>query len=255
MSTTTPGKTGSRPLSERLTPATWTEDLYGRALRTGRGPLFLRRVSPHPAEAAELLPLDVERFCAPPDTADEGVLRRCEGPVLDVGCGPGRLVTALAAAGVPALGVDVSPAAVARTRRHGAAALRRSVFDRLPREGRWSTALVMDGNIGIGGDPAALLARLRELLRPGGRLLAETAVLDVDERLVVRVEDGHGLHGRPFPWAHVGTTALLRAAEAAGWVPTGRWTTDDRAFLELRSPYREFHAVPAPASREGRARP
>ncbi|HET7720371.1 MAG TPA: methyltransferase domain-containing protein, partial [Acidimicrobiales bacterium] len=149
------------------------------------------------------------------------------------GCGPGRLVAALTSRGVTALGVDVSPAAVARTRRHGGAALRRSVFDRLPGEGRWGTVLLMDGNIGIGGDPAALLTRLRDLLRPGGRLLAETADDDVDQRLTVRVEDAHGRHGRPFPWARVGTTALLRAADSTGWILTGRWSVDSRSLVEL----------------------
>ena len=37
----------------------------------------------------------------------------------------------------------------------------RDVFDPLPGEGRWETALLADGNIGIGGDPVALLRRLR----------------------------------------------------------------------------------------------
>lgn len=238
--------------------APWTNDPYAQALRTGRGPLYLRRMAPPPLGAPELLPLDVERWCAAPDTADTGVLRRCTGPVLDVGCGPGRLVAALAARGVPALGVDVSPDAIARTRRHGATALRRSVFDHLPNEGRWQTVLLMDGNVGIGGDPAALFNRLRDLVRPGGRLLAEAAGEDVDERLTVRVEDAHGRHGRPFPWARLGTTALLHAAEAAGWVLTGRWTAKDRPFVELHRPNRErdehstdhqHHAAPGGPSR------
>ncbi|MFG2961456.1 class I SAM-dependent methyltransferase [Streptomyces sp. NPDC048291] len=207
-----------------------------------------------PDQPDEGLPLDVERFCAAPDAADRGVLHRCSGPVLDVGCGPGRLVTALARLGIPALGVDVSPAAVVRTRRHGGSALRRSVFDRLPGEGHWGTVLLMDGNVGIGGDPVALLARLRDLLRPGGCLLAEADPQDVDERLVVRVEDGDGRHGRPFPWARVGTTALLGAADVAGWIPTGRWTKDDRHFLELRRPHTRLDFVPPPASCGGPAR-
>ncbi|MFF1542647.1 class I SAM-dependent methyltransferase [Streptomyces sp. NPDC058291] len=214
----------------------WTDDPYARAVRRGRGPLYLRRMTASPAAATDLLALDVERFCAAPDAADTDVLHRCTGPVLDVGCGPGRLVAALAARGMTALGVDVSPAAVARTRRQGGAALRRSVFERLPREGRWGTVLLMDGNVGIGGDPAVLLTRLRELLRPGGRLLVEAARHDVDERLIVRVEDADGRHGRPFPWARVGATALLHAADATGWILTGRWTAADRVFLELHRP-------------------
>ncbi|MCL6302420.1 class I SAM-dependent methyltransferase [Streptomyces kronopolitis] len=211
----------------------WTDDPYDRALHAGRGPLYLRRLTPGAQGTTALLPLDVERFCAAPDAADTVVLNRCTGPVLDVGCGPGRLVAALAALGIPALGVDVSPAAVALTRRRGGTAVQRSVFDRLPGAGRWGTALLLDGNVGIGGDPAALLARLHDLARPDGRLLAEAAPQDVAEHLTARVEDAHGRHGRPFPWARVGATALLRAADAAGWILTGRWTTDDRPFLEF----------------------
>nr|WP_245883550.1 methyltransferase domain-containing protein [Streptomyces hyaluromycini] len=216
----------------------WINDPYAHALRTGRGPLFLRRLS-HPDRPdgfgeEHVLPLDVERWCAPPDAADTSVLRRCTGSVLDVGCGPGRMVAALAASGVPALGVDLSGDAVKRTRRSGGAAVQRSAFDRLPGEGRWGTVLLMDGNIGIGGDPVALLRRLGELIAPGGLLLAEAAPLDVDERLTVRVEDSHGHHGRPFPWARLGTAALLNAADSAGWILTGRWTADGRPFVELR---------------------
>lgn len=231
----TPSPHTDRPMPARPGEP-WTDDPYVHALRTARGPLYLRRLTPPADGGAELLPLDVERWCAPPDAADTSVLRRCIGPVLDVGCGPGRMVAALAAWGMPALGVDVSPAAVARTRRHGGTALRRSVFDRMPREGRWRTLLLLDGNIGIGGDPKALLTRLRALVAPGGCLVAEAAAHDVDERLTVRVEDGEGRHGRPFPWARLGTTALACAAESAGWILTGRWTADGRPFLELHSP-------------------
>lgn len=218
--------------------APWIDDPYAHALRTGRGPLFLRRLShpdrPDGFREERTLPLDVERWCAPPDAADTSVLRRCTGSVLDVGCGPGRMVAALTARGVPALGVDLSRDAVKRTRRSGGAAIQRSAFDRLPGEGRWGTVLLMDGNIGIGGDPVALLRRMRELVAPGGLLLAEAAPQDVDERLTVRVEDAHGHHGRPFPWARLGTTALLNAAVSAGWTPTGRWTSEGRPFVELR---------------------
>ncbi|MEV6113345.1 class I SAM-dependent methyltransferase [Streptomyces sp. NPDC052109] len=216
----------------------WIDDPYAHALRTGRGPLFLRRLShPDPPDGfgeEHVLPLDVERWCAPADAADTSVLRRCTGSVLDVGCGPGRMVAALAARGVRALGVDLSRDAVKRTRRSGGAAIQRSAFDRLPGEGRWRTVLLMDGNIGIGGDPVALLRRMRELVAPGGLLLAEAAPQDVDQRLTVRVEDAHGHHGRPFPWARLGTTALLYAADSAGWVLTGRWTAEGRPFVELR---------------------
>ena len=93
-------------------------------------------------------------------------------PVLDVGCGPGRIVAALAAEGRIALGVDPSPAAIAEAARRAPRAAP-SVFDPLPGERRWGTVLLLDGNVGIGGDPVALLARAAWLLRPGGVVVAE----------------------------------------------------------------------------------
>ncbi|MFE2137982.1 methyltransferase domain-containing protein [Streptomyces sp. NPDC059466] len=209
--------------------APWSSDPYADALRVGRGPLYLRRTD------GWLLPLDVERWCARADTADLEVLRRCEGAVLDVGCGPGRLIAALAAQGRRALGVDISEAAVAHTVRLGGQALHRSVFDPVPGEGRWGTALLIDGNLGIGGDPAALLDRMDQLLTPGGLLIVETVPVDVDERVRVRVADDRGAAGATFPWARLGTPALLRHAGRAGWHPDGQWSTGDRSFVALRS--------------------
>ncbi|MGW6745528.1 class I SAM-dependent methyltransferase [Streptomyces sp. NPDC055025] len=208
-------------------PAAWHEDPYSDALRSGRGPLHLRRSD------GRLLSLDVERWCAAPDAADLGVLARCEGPVLDVGCGPGRLVAALAARGHPALGIDVSPAAVARTERSGGFALCRSVFEPLPGEGRWDTALLIDGNIGIGGDPVALLRRLGEITARKGTVIVESLALDVDERCEVRLDNGRGGLGASFAWARVGARALNGHAEAAGWVRRHEWTEAGRVFTAL----------------------
>ncbi|MFJ8629381.1 methyltransferase domain-containing protein [Streptomyces sp. NPDC093568] len=207
----------------------WSVDPYAHALRTGQGPLYLRRTD------GWLLPLDVERWCADADAADLEVLRRCEGAVLDVGCGPGRLVVALGRQGRQVLGIDVSEAAVARTARLGGTALHRSVFDPLPGEGRWGTALLIDGNIGIGGDPAALLERAGRLLAPGGLLIAEAAPHpDLDERVEVDVTDARGTPGTAFPWARLGTAALLRYAERGGWRAVESWTAGGRSFAALR---------------------
>ena len=219
-------------------------DPYAAALRAGRGPLFLRRAD------GWLLPLEVERWCARADPVDRTVLDRCEGAVLDVGCGPGRLVAELAARGRTVLGIDVSEAAVDHTVRLGGPALRRSVFGTLPGEGRWGTVLLMDGNIGIGGDPRALLGRVARLLGPGGLLIAETAPVDVHE--VVRVQvvgtaagpDGGGA----FPWARVGTPALLRYAR--GWERAGQWTSGGRRFVALRTRRASNSAEPPKSTAE-----
>ncbi|WP_225828721.1 class I SAM-dependent methyltransferase [Streptomyces naphthomycinicus] len=219
-------------------PAAAWADPYAAALRTGRGPLFLRRAD------GWLLPLEVERWCARADPVDQAVLDRCEGAVLDVGCGPGRLVAELAVRGRTVLGIDVSEAAVEHTLRLGGQALRRSVFEPLPGEGRWGTVLLMDGNIGIGGDPRALLDRVARLLCPGGLLIAETAAADVDELAEVQVVGGieagtggagGGTGGGAFPWARLGTPALLRCARRAGWRTAGQWTAGGRRFVALRA--------------------
>ncbi|MFJ1789367.1 class I SAM-dependent methyltransferase [Streptomyces anulatus] len=235
--------------------APWGADPYANALRTGRGPLFLRRSD------GWLLPLDVERWCSDAGSADLSALHRCEGPVLDIGCGPGRLVAELASLGHRALGIDVSEAAVARTRGLGGAALLRSVFDPLPGEGRWGTLLLLDGNIGIGGDPAALLDRAADLLGADGLLIAETSPVDVDERVRVRLDDGRdGTDGgttpasacdaEPFPWARIGTPALLRHARAGGWRTPGQWGAEGRTFVSLRRPVRERSARTSSQSAE-----
>ncbi|MFF8968962.1 class I SAM-dependent methyltransferase [Streptomyces sp. NPDC014995] len=213
-------------------PSPWAvSDPYAAALRAGRGPLFLRRGD------GRLLPLEVERWCGRADAVDRAVLDRCEGAVLDVGCGPGRLVAELAARGRTVLGIDVSEAAVAHTVRLGGQALRRSVFDPLPGTGRWGTVLLMDGNVGIGGEPRALLDRAAALLAPGGLLVAETAPVDVDERAQVQLVDATGTRaaGRPFPWARLGTPALLGHAARAGWRAADQWTAGGRRFVALRS--------------------
>jgi SAM-dependent methyltransferase len=205
--------------------ALYEEALYEEPLHEQAAELVLRTAD------GRAVPLQVSRWCGAPDAVDEELLRHCRGPVLDVGCGPGRLTVALTEQGIPALGVDISRAAVARTRQAGAMAIRRSVFDPLPGEGRWVTVLLADGTIGIGGLPARLLHRCAQLLAPEGRIIIEAEPGNVDERLTACLEHPDGRRGPDFPWARMGTAALLRATADAGLHVVEQWRHADRAFV------------------------
>ena len=108
-----------------------------------------------------------------------------------------------------------------------------TVFHTLPGEGRWETALLADGNIGIGGDPRALLDRVARILAAGGRVVADLAPA------------GAGLHTRsvrlrtptlqsaPFRWAIVGADAIGSLAVATGFQVLGLHRRGARWFAVL----------------------
>ncbi|MDT5154380.1 MAG: hypothetical protein QOI01_6113 [Mycobacterium sp.] len=147
---------------------------------------------------------------------DQAVLGLCNGPTIDLGCGPGRFVAHLTKLGIPALGVDQSQTAVELARRSGAPALRRDVFERLPGTGRWGTVLLADGNVGLGGDPTRVLRRAGELMRSGGHCVAEfdPLISGVQHRWV-RLESVKTV-GPWFQWASVGADCAKRLAADVG---------------------------------------
>lgn len=164
---------------------------------------------------------------------DASLLDRCVPPVLDIGSGPGRLTVALAGRGLATLGIDVAGPAVDMTRRAGGPALRRDVFAAVPGEGRWRTALLADGNIGIGGDPVALLRRVTELLRPYGRALVELEPPGrATRRARVRLRRGES-YGDWFDWAYAGVDDIAALATGAGLSVAGTWTSGGRWFASL----------------------
>jgi SAM-dependent methyltransferase len=180
-----------------------------------------------------VLPLALEQFTAPADATDELVLSTLRGPVLDVGCGPGRHLHALARRGVFALGVDLSPVAVRLARGRGGNAIVGSIFDVLPGARSWRSALLLDGNIGIGGSPLRLLRRVRALLSDRGVVLVELEGPDVrSARTLARLETAGGSSAW-FPWALVSAPDVGPLAEAAGFSSESLWREGGRWFARL----------------------
>jgi SAM-dependent methyltransferase len=172
---------------------------------------------------------------AAPVSREEGpLLRQAPGPVLDIGCGPGRHVTTLASWGVPALGIDSTPAAVDAARGRGASVLHRSVFDRIPGSGRWASALLLDGNLGIGGDPVTLLVRVASLLRPGGPILIELAGPGSRIRRLPVYLDVAGRRGPQFDWITIGVEQLHPIAALANVRVEQQWSVGGRWFAKLQ---------------------
>jgi SAM-dependent methyltransferase len=203
-------------------------ELYERALQED-GRLFVR------GEDGRARPVPIGRWLGPLTAADRRLLERAVGPVLDVGCGPGRHVGALARRGVMALGVEIAPMAVERARNRGAQALLGSVFDPIPGAGSWRTALLLDGNIGIGGRPTALLQRLAALLCPGGTVLCELSPPGSPTAAeLIALEDASGARSSWFPWAHVGVDGITDIALAVPLVLRAVWRDRERWFAELR---------------------
>ncbi|WP_053206102.1 class I SAM-dependent methyltransferase [Jiangella muralis] len=178
-------------------------------------------------------PLAVAAWTAAATPAERALLASLRGPVLDLGCGPGRLVVALGELGIPALGVDASAHAVDQARARGATALRHSVFDPLPGEGRWHSVLLLDGNVGIGGAPVDLLRRVGRLLSGDGRAVVEAAPPGAGSWTgEARLERDDEISGW-FPWARVGADDLVRVAAAAGLRLTGWHVAAGRWFARL----------------------
>jgi SAM-dependent methyltransferase len=197
------------------------------------------------ADDGSALPLEPGRWHGEPSPHEESLLAAMAAPVLDVGCGPGRLVLGIARRGKVALGVDPAPAAVALARDRGAPVLQRSIFDPLPGAGRWRTIVLADGNIGIGGDPARLLRRCRELLAADGTVVVEVLGPGSGWRPYrVRLERGQQ-HSPWFRWAVVDADSIDGLATSAGLevrhlqhvAAEGRW------FAHLRPALRGEHSV------------
>jgi SAM-dependent methyltransferase len=171
------------------------------------------------------LELPLGRYLGAADPVDESLVATIRGPVLDVGCGPGRHLQALARRGVFALG-------------GGANAIVGSIFGELPGAGTWRTALLLDGNVGIGGAPHRLLRRIAALLEPNGEILVELDPPGAPTGSIrARLEAIDGASAW-FPWARVAADEIDEIGQQAGVLVAGQWVDERRWFARLRRPSR-----------------
>ncbi|GAB3556903.1 class I SAM-dependent methyltransferase [Arthrobacter alkaliphilus] len=206
---------------------------YARNLSRGLGRLTLRPES-ELQESIGPVHFNTIGWSGPATAGERELLRTLRGPVLDVGCGPGRMLAAARELGLASMGIDSSPAAVKLVAERGGAAILGSIFDSVPHERGWGSALLLDGNIGIGGNIRVLLERVASLLAPEGQVLAEAEPADLlDVAYSAVLEDSDGRASAAFPWARAGAKALAFHAERAGLDAVATRTVQGRVFLTL----------------------
>ena len=185
-------------------------------------------------------PLALNEWCAPADAVDRHALMRLaehlppRATIIDLACGPGRHAAYLAGLGMQVLGVDLAPAALARAGSGRVAVLRSDILGPLPGGNAWDAALLLDGNVGIGGEPHRLLRRAFELLSVAGRLLVEVDS-GVSDRRTLQLHHGQR-SSTPFAWARVTSRNLAKPARDAGLGVLETWRDGHRAFAVLGRP-------------------
>ena len=118
-----------------------------------------------------------------------------------------------------------------------------SIFGDVPGAGQWRSALLLDGNIGIGGRPAKLLRRVRGLLAPEGTLLVELAdPHSCTLATVARLETASSVSDW-FPWAEVSAAEIHKLADQAGLSMSRWWLEGARWFALLSAPSRRRHLM------------
>jgi SAM-dependent methyltransferase len=142
------------------------------------------------------------------------VVARFGEPVLDLGCGTGRLLVPLLAEGLDVDGTDISADMLAHARDAGETAgidltgrLAAQPFDELDRPRRYATIFSI-GSFAIGGSAerdAAALVRIHDHLLPGGAVLISYEVASEADH--ARMADPGRIY--PSPWPAAGDRVTL----------------------------------------------
>jgi trans-aconitate 2-methyltransferase len=191
-----------------------------------------------------------ERVSAPLEAMGRDVLDRLElrgdERVLDSGCGTGRVTAALLER-LPrgeVVAVDGSQAMVAEARRRLGGRAHVFAADLLELElDRPVDAILSTATFHWIADHDRLFARLRDALKPGGRLVAQcggagnaAAVVDAIARV-----DHPALRGWPGPWHFATTTDTAARLRRLGWVDV--WTWPQTVLVRPEDPPEYFRTV------------
>jgi len=157
--------------------------------------------------------------------------------VLDVGCGGGLLAEALAAAGASVTGIDLAPGMIEVARLHSAeaglaidyrVAGAEELADAMPEAFDVVTCLEMLEHV---PEPAAMVATLATLVRPGGALVCSTLNRNLRSFLTAIVAGEYLL--RLLPRGTHEYERLIRPSELARWGRAAGLTLLDLRGIEL----------------------
>jgi 2-polyprenyl-6-hydroxyphenyl methylase / 3-demethylubiquinone-9 3-methyltransferase len=156
--------------------------------------------------------------------------------LLDVGCGGGLLAEALARAGASVTGIDLAPGMIEVARLHAAESALAIDYRLVEAEALRAsgasfdvvTCLEMLEHV---PEPAAMVACLAALVRPGGTLIVSTLNRNLRSFLLAIVAGEYLL--RLLPRGTHEYERLIRPAELARWARAAGLTLEDLSGIEL----------------------
>jgi SAM-dependent methyltransferase len=142
-----------------------------------------------------------------------------DGPVLDLGAGAGRAALYLQERGIDVTAIDSSPGAVEVCRLRSVRDARLADLNEPPIDRHWVAALLLCGNLGLGGDWGgcrALLVRLARCCAPGALLIGDSVEPGPTPDVRLRIRS----RGAATPWwrqRNTGRSDVRALVDGTGW--------------------------------------